>query len=123
MALPFKMFGRTGCDPNSHGRRLGAVGLETGNRGGLPGEHRNRSLLAKVVGKGTAGSSKGIEYQHKDIRVGGKSRICHSVWMEGPAQGWGGRWGQITEGLEWWAQELGFVPWAIGSHRRVRVRE
>lgn len=31
---------------------------------------RNRSLLVKMVGKGTAGSSKGIENQPVDIRVG-----------------------------------------------------
>lgn len=33
-----------------------------------------------------------------------------SVWMEGNAHGGGGTWDQITEGLECWAQELGFVP-------------
>lgn len=31
---------------------------------------RNRSVLAKIVGKGIAGCSKGIEYQHMGTTVG-----------------------------------------------------
>lgn len=41
---------------------------------------RNRSVLAKIVGKGIAGRSNGIEYQHMDTRVGwGVKNVQFSV--------------------------------------------
>lgn len=41
---------------------------------------RNRSVLAKSVGKRIAGRSKGIEYQHMDTRVGwGVKNVQFSV--------------------------------------------
>lgn len=64
----------------------------------------------KMVGKGIAGSGKGMEYQQWTLRRGGESRICSSVWIEGNTEDRRGRWGQVTEGLACWAQQLGFLP-------------
>lgn len=60
---------------------LGAVGLEEAVREGfVENMGRDGSVLAKIVGKGIAGRSNGIEYQHMDTRVGwGVKNVQFSV--------------------------------------------
>lgn len=43
--------------------------------------------------------------------------------MEGHAGDWRGRWGQVTEGLECWAQQLGCFPRQQGAIEEFSVKE
>lgn len=61
MALPFKIFGGKGQDPNSQGDAWELCGWRKGSQRRLPGgdislvARNRRSVLVKIVGKGSAG--------------------------------------------------------------------